>query len=167
MNKDFVFRPKGNLAWAIVALVLDALYLIQSVFYNSGASNVLFDLIFGITAGSLVYVLWVRPKLVLKDTYLRVVNPLSSKKISYENISSLETKWGLLIRHSDLSTRVWVAPANGKFRWATNTKIGWNSQALGLTKGIATTETQSSSQSLDSDSGIAARLIRDRAKHLH
>lgn len=166
MNSENVFRPKGNFAWAIVALILDALFLVQVLLYPIEEANRTVELaIAGVVAAG-AYLLWVRPKLVLNHDHLIVVNPLSRTVIAYKDINELETKWALLINHGGKQTRVWVAPANGKQRWISESARVWKFNRIPSSE-IVTDEFTTASESLGSDSGIAAALIRERLKGLH
>jgi hypothetical protein len=166
MNSENVFRPKGNFAWAIVALILDALFLAQVIFYPAeGAINTI-EFAIGAAIAVAAYLMWVRPKLVLNKDHLIVVNPISSTKIAYKDIDELETKWALLINHGGNQTRVWVAPANGKQRWIAESARVWKFTRIPSSERV-TDEYTTASDSLGSDSGIAAALIRERLRDLH
>jgi hypothetical protein len=166
MNKAFVFRPKGNFAWAIVAVILDALFMAQVILYpvDDAVKWVEYSLGAAIAIGATL--LWIRPKLVLKDDHLVVVNPLSQVSIAYKDIDELETKWTLRINHGGKQTRVWVAPANGKQRWISESARIWKFNRIPSSERV-TDEYTSMSDSLGSDSGIAAALIRERLRDLH
>lgn len=166
MNKAFVFRPKGNFAWAIVAVILDALFMAQVILYpvDDAVKWVEYSLGAAIAIGATL--LWIRPKLVLNDDHLVVVNPLSQVSIAYKDIDELETKWTLRINHGGKQTRVWVAPANGKQRWISESARIWKFNRIPSSERV-TDEYTSMSDSLGSDSGIAAALIRERLRDLH
>jgi hypothetical protein len=159
-----VFRPKGNLVWAGLAFVLDAIFLTQSIFYPTGAGIFVLDLAVAIFVAAAAYLLWVKPKLVLRENDLVVVNPFKKATIQYSTITELKTKWALQIHYSDTSIQVWVAPANGKGRWIADSTFRWRNNRVPLTEG-KTIEHSSMSQSLGSDSGLAASLIRERMNH--
>lgn len=166
MKTATVFRPKSNLIWGSVALVFDATFVFQAVAYPRTNSNLLFDVTFGVVVAIAIVLLWFKPKLILEETTLIVVNPIKTEVIAYKDITSLDTKWALLINHGNKATRVWVAPANGKQRWITDSTQRWKFDRM-PTSQKAHSETTTASQSLSSDSGIAANLIKTRAKHLH
>ena len=161
-----VFRPKGNLAWAVLAFLLDALFVTQSIFYPRSGGGIALDLLVAVVVAALAYLLWVRPKLVLRETDLVVVNPFKAHTINYRDISDLKTKWSLTIEHSGGRVDVWVAPTNGKGRWIAESTFRWRNTRVPLSEG-KTIEFTSMSQSNRSDSGIAAALIRERLNSLH
>jgi hypothetical protein len=166
MNSENVFRPKGNFAWAIVALILDALFLAQVIFYPAEGAISAVEFAIGAAIAAAAYLMWVRPKLVFNKDHLIVVNPLKSTKIAYKDIDDLETKWALLINHGANQTRVWVAPANGKQRWIAESARVWKFTRIPSSERL-TDEYTTASDSLGSDSGIAAALIRERLRDLH
>ncbi|MEO0023793.1 MAG: hypothetical protein RL196_234 [Actinomycetota bacterium] len=168
MNSAEIFRPKGNLAWGYSALALDLLFIVQAVFYGETGDNVFVDLTLAALIAAVAILIWLRPKLVLKADHLVVVNPLSTKTIAYNSIIGIETKWALLLKHSGRTTRVWVAPANGKTRWITDSTQNWRFRKLSKTRAqTSLVEVTSISASHNSDSGVAARLIQERIDSLH
>jgi hypothetical protein len=166
MQNATVFRPKGNLIWGGIALFFDALFLTQAFFYPAPKSNIGIDAAAAVAVGTTAALLWIRPKLILREHDLVVVNPLRSTVIDYNDITELETKWALLIHHSTGKTRVWVAPANGKQRWVRDSTQRWSIDRLPTNHGNET-EVTSISQSLNSDSGVAAHLIKERLSSRH
>lgn len=167
MTEVTTFRPKGNYYWAAAALLIDALYVVQLLLYPDG-ENLWLGLGFALAAAVASYLLWLRPKLELRETDLRVVNPTATAVISYSDIVSLETKWSLLIVHSAGSTRVWVAPANGRLGWSTGRQVAYRDPF----DRIATADPDGgdvipSSRSVNSDSGLAALLIQRRLDELN
>ncbi|MEY4367882.1 MAG: hypothetical protein RLZ28_1297 [Actinomycetota bacterium] len=160
------YRPKGNLVWAATALILDALFLTQAVFYPLRGDNLIINLVVAAAIALAAYALWVRPKLVLREADLVVVNPLKAEVIAYSAIEELETKWALLILHDGKATRVWVAPTNGKYRWIadSNQRLFFNRMPR---SDRAVGEITPISESHSSDSGVAASLIRERIEGRH
>jgi len=86
--------------------------------------------------------------------------------IRYSEIIDLETKWSLLIIHSNGKTRVWVAPASGKQRWIADKKFGWYGSSFSSNESKHGGE-ETMSSSLNSISGQAAYMIRERIKRSH
>jgi len=162
MNK--VFRPKGNLVWAGLAYLLDALFVVQALFYPGVAGINWLDLLVAAALGYAAYLLWIKPKLVLREVDLVVINPFKRATIAYSEITDLKTKWTLQIDYRDTSIQVWVAPANGKGRWIADSTFRWKNNRVPVSEGNTVGHT-SMSQSLGSDSGLAASLIRERMKH--
>ena len=105
-------------------------------------------------------------KMVLEKDVIKVVNPFRTDLIPYSDILELETKWSLSIVHTHGKSRVWVAPATGKQRWIADKKFGWYGSGFPISdaKNIGM---ESMSASLDSVSGQAAYLIRERIKRAH
>lgn len=166
MNETF--RPRSNFAWAGCAYVLIVLFSANSILVGTNALQSILEIIFSAVLGIIVYGIWIRPKMVLGAESIEVVNPTRSQIIPYSEVLELETKWALSIIHAAGKTTVWVAPASGKQRWIADKKFGW------YTSGVASTENKagtggeiSMSASLDSLSGQAAYMIRERIKRSH
>jgi hypothetical protein len=160
------FRPKSNFVWAGVSISLTTLFAINSLFYGTSASQSMAELIACLILIVAALLIWVRPKLVLDDESVLVVNPVQTLRISYRDITEMDTKWSLTIFHTRGKTRVWVAPASGKRRWIADSTFGWygSSVPLSETRGH---DAETMSASLNSLSGQAAYMIRERMKRLH
>ena len=164
MNETF--RPRSNFAWAGASFVLIILFATNSVVVNTNTLQTLFEISFCIFLALIAYLIWVKPKLVLGDKHIEVVNPLKTEWIAYADIIDLETKWSLAILHTQGKSRVWVAPATGKQRWVADKKFGWYSSGLASAERKFGGE-EAMSASLDSLSGQAAYMIRERVKRAH
>lgn len=138
----------------------------SSLFVLENAAQAISELLLAVVLVVLVYLLWIKPKMVLKDEVIEVINPLSTVEIAYRDIQELQTKWALAIIHTRGKTSVWVAPASGKRRWIADKSFGWYGSNVPLSRSNEI-ETETMSESLDSLSGQAAYLIRERIKRLH
>lgn len=152
--------------WAGSAFILIALFIVNSLWIADSAIQVFFELFICTILALVVHLIWIKPKMVLRANMVEVVNPFRTETISYKNILALETKWILSIVHTEGVTRVWVAPATGKQRWIADKKFGWYASGFPLSES-KTTNTEAMSASLESLSGQAAYLIRDRLNRLH
>lgn len=161
-----VFRPKSNYIWAGVSFMLIILFAANSFLLITDFMQKTIEFLLCIVLAGIAYLIWVRPKLVLGDVAIEVVNPLSREVIPYSEVRDLETKWALTIVHSRGKTRVWVAPASGKRRWIANQTFGWYGRGVPLSESRGH-DAESMSSSLDSLSGQAAYIIRERMKRLH
>jgi hypothetical protein len=161
-----IYRPKRNLVWAAVCYLAVALFEVQSIFFSRAGANVLTDLMLAVPSVAVASLIWVRPKAVLSDTSIKVVNPFRTVKIAYSDIEELETKWSLTVVHGGKKTTIWVAPSGGKFRWMSDASQRWKPQRLPLSNTKFDGE-QPISNSMLSDSGILAELIRRRIETMH
>ena len=164
MNETF--RPRTNFAWAGCAYVLIVLFAANSILVGTNVLQSILEIIFCAFLGVIVYGIWIKPKMVLGVESIEVVNPLRSKTIRYAEVLELETKWALSIIHTQGRTTVWVAPASGKQRWIAEKKFGWYSSGISSSQGKHGGE-ETMSSSLDSLSGQAAYMIRERIKRAH
>jgi hypothetical protein len=146
-------------------MTLILLFATNSVLVNTSRVQTVIELIVCCSLSILIYAIWIRPKLVLNDAEITVVNPFRTETIACHEVQGLETKWALTIVHDRGRTRVWVAPATGKRRWITDKTFGWYAHGI---PGSATSssDSQSMSESLASSSGQAAYMIREHLKRL-
>ena len=163
---DQIFRPKYNFLLAGVSYVLIFLFAANGFYVITSPLQTIIELGLCIALGVLTYVMWIRPKLMLMDDSISVVNPFKTELIPYSDIIELETKWTLAIIHRRGKTRVWVAPISGKRRWIADTTFGWYARGIPLSK-TTQRDSQSMSESVNSLSGQAAYMIRERMKRIH
>jgi hypothetical protein len=163
---DQTFRPRSNYVWAGGSFILILLFIVNSFWVADSFAQISFELMISAALGVIVYLIWIKPKMVLEKDVIKVVNPFRTDLIAYSDILELETKWSLSIVHRHGKSRVWVAPATGKQRWIADKKFGWYGSGFPISdaKNIGM---ESMSASLDSVSGQAAYLIRERMKRAH
>lgn len=160
------FRPRSNLIWAGTSFTLILLFAANSYLTSASSMQFFWELFLCVILTAITYLIWIRPKLVLQETEIKVVNPIRTELIAYHDVLDFETKWALKIIHNQGHTVVWVAPASGKRRWIADTTYGWYGRNIPLSDSNHT-DSVSMSESLDSLSGQAAYLIRERIKRLH
>ena len=163
---DQTFRPRSNYVWAGCSFMMILLFIVNSFWVAESFAQVSFELMISAALGMIVYLIWIKPKMVLEKDVIKVVNPFRTDLIAYSDILELETKWSLSIVHTHGKSSVWVAPATGKQRWIADKKFGWYGSGFPISdaKNIGM---ESMSASLDSVSGQAAYLIRERIKRAH
>lgn len=166
MSETKIFRPSANLAWGFSAIALDLMFFSQVVFYPATNEPIVIDSIITVLVAATAFLIWIRPKLEIGETKVRVVNPFRTEVINISDIQNLTTKWVLTIHHGAKQTKVWVAPTNGKQRWVTETSNRWRFAKLPKTESKSQDFAPMSSSHL-SDSGAAATLIRSRMDQLH
>ena len=164
MNETF--RPRSNFVWAGVSFILIILFAANTFWVSENFAQTFFDLLLCFFLGVIVHLIWIKPKLVLRETEIEIVNPLRTELIAYGDILELQTKWTLAILHTRGSTKVWVAPVSGKRRWIADKKFGWYGSGLPLSES-SHGEMEVVSESLNSFSGQAAYMIRERIKRIH
>ena len=160
------FRPRTNFVWAGIALGLISLFAANSLMVVSNRAQTFVELTICLILGGTSYLIWIKPKLVLRDDVIEVVNPLRTESIAYADVKDLETKWALTIVHSQGKTRVWVAPATGKRRWIADKTFGIYGRGIPLSES-RDEGSETMSASLNSFSGQAAYMIRERMKRIH
>jgi hypothetical protein len=164
MNETF--RPRSNFAWAGTAYLLILLFAVNSLWVIGDNLQIARELSLCFILSVIVYIFWIKPKLVLRDDVIEIVNPFRTELIPYSDVLELETKWSLAIVHTRGRCRVWVAPASGKQRWIAEKKFGWISRNAPSSESVSD-GMETMSAGLDSLSGQAAYMIRERIKRSH
>ena len=160
------FRPKSNLVWAGISILLITLFALNSFVVNTSALQIVTEMMICLILAGICFAIWIRPKLIFREDTMEIINPLSTHLIAYKDVLELETQWALRIIHSSGKTTVWVAPASGKRKWIAEQRFGMYGGNVPLSQNRHNTS-ESMSGSLDSFSGQAAYMIRERIKRLH
>jgi len=160
------FRPRSNFVWAGAAMILIILFAANSFVVSNSTPQTVLELMLCGALSVVAYLIWIRPKLVLEKEGVQVINPIRTEMIAYSEILELETKWALTIVHARGKTRVWVAPATGKRRWIADKTFGFYGSGVPMSESRSN-DSEAMSASLNSLSGQAAYLIRERIKRLH
>ena len=160
------FRPRSNFVWAGISIALITLFAANSFTVNTSALRISFELLICAVLIGISFAIWIKPKLVFGDHALEVVNPFRTESIAYKDVLELETQWALTIIHTGGKTTVWVAPASGKGRWIAEQRFGMLGSNIPLSKSRHH-QSETMSGSMDSFSGQAAYMIRERIKRLH
>lgn len=160
------FRPRSNFVWAGISIVLISFFAANSYFVTTNTIQITVELVISVVLIAVAYVIWIKPKLVLGDEGIEVVNPLRTELIAYQDVLELQTQWALTIIHTRGKTTVWVAPASGKRRWIADIRFGWLGSNVPLSESRHN-RSESMSGSLESFSGQAAYMIRERIKRAH
>jgi hypothetical protein len=160
------FRPRSNLVWAVISILLICLFAANSFVVNSNSLQIAFELLICLVLVGVCWAIWIKPKLIFRDEAIEVINPLNTELIPYDDVIELQTQWALRIIHTRGKTTVWVAPASGKRKWIAEKRFGMYSSNIPLSESRHNTS-ESMSGSLDSFSGQAAYMIRERIKRRH
>lgn len=160
------FRPRSNLVWAVISILLICLFAANSFVVNTNSLQIAFELLICVVLVGVCYAIWIKPKLIFRDEAIEVINPLNTELIPYDDVIELQTQWALRIIHTRGKTTVWVAPASGKRKWIAEKRFGMYSSNVPLSESRHNTS-ESMSGSLDSFSGQAAYMIRERIKRRH
>jgi hypothetical protein len=164
MNETF--RPKSNLVWAGISIFLICLFAANSFVVHTGSLQIATEVAICLVLTAISFAIWVKPKLVFREDVMEVVNPLKTEFIPYRDVIELETQWALKIVHTHGKTTVWVAPASGKRKWIAEKRFGMYGSNVPLSESKHNSA-ESMSESLNSFSGQAAYMIRERIKRLH
>lgn len=160
------FRPRSNLVWAGISILLISLFATNSFVVNTNPVQIVMEVLICLALVGVCFVIWIRPKLIFRDEVLEVINPLKTEVIPYDDVVELQTQWALRIVHTGGKTTVWVAPASGKRKWIAEQRFGMYGSHVPLSQSTHNTA-ETMSGGLDSFSGQAAYMIRERIKRRH
>ena len=108
-----------------------------------------------------LYVAFWRPRLVVGETGVVVINPLVTHAVDWGAIDSIDTKWGLTLVTARKRISVWAAPAPGRHAALRAVR----EQGRHLPESTYVAGTIRPGDLVTSESGSAAAIVRARWEH--
>lgn len=149
-----VFRPRSALVLASLALVINVLFVVQVVFYGDGTWVAQAGVI--ATTATLAWLLFIKPKVLIFDEGITIVNPFITATIGWAEVDEIETRFGLTVYSGEAKVVAWAAPAPGRYRRRTVHKADLKGINYDKDFGLRPGDLPSS------HSGAAAHLARTR-----
>ena len=151
-----LFRSRASsagfffLSFIFLALVLESVV-------SSGAKEIAISSAWAAVTISAFYVLMHKPKIVIFDEGIEIVNPISRHTISWSDVRSIDTRFSLSVTTNDgKRIHAWAAPAPGRY----HSRRLHSSDLRGLK--MAATGNIKAGESPKSDSGAAYLLVAAR-----
>jgi hypothetical protein len=158
-----IFRPKNN--WFLSAISISWALLLGyfGVGYESGSSQVI-TLGIALAIIAVTYAIFIRPKLELSTDGIRIVNPLRTMDLNWNEIVEIEARYTLRFITAAGKFSVWAAPVGGAPRFGSNgiRRTKHREIRIDELKGTGFDRANSipSSHSPDTDSGAALIAAR-------
>lgn len=166
MGDPVTFRPRSGPIFATITFISAAIYTYQSFAYFSITSGVT-TLLWASLISSLAYSIFIRPKVIIFDEGVTIINPLYQVTIPWSEVITIDVRYTMSIRMRETLSLPWhreptdtiyafAAPAPGRYhsRSIHPTEI----RGVGIDHGMALRP----GDSPRSDSGQAAALARLR-----
>jgi len=97
-----------------LALVINVLFVVQVVFYGDGTWMAQAGVI--ATTATLAWLLFIKPKVLIFDEGITIVNPFITATIGWAEVDEIETRFGLTVHSGEAKVVAWAAPAPGRYR---------------------------------------------------
>ncbi len=110
----------------------------------------------GVLIGMGVYLVMHRPKIILFDEGITIVNPLRNITVGWDKVENIGAKYTLTISFDNRTINAWAAPASGRY----SARALHSSDVKGL--GIEANGSVAAAHSPRSDSGAAIYRARMR-----
>ncbi len=153
MPHPVVFRPRGGVVLAVLALVL-CLAVLISITITDGVPGLLAWGWPVLAFAWLVWLVYIRPSVTITDDFVEIRNIVRTHRVPWGDIESVDSRFALTVRTRDgKAIRAWAAPAPGA-RQALSTRR----EEVARTPGDG--ETRRPSDAEGTDSGDATALVR-------
>lgn len=113
-TNPYIFRSRSSYVWFGVAAFLVALMVIEALVFQDEWSIRVSSLAFAtvICLGS--YLIFLRPKVVVFDEGITIVNPITTVTVGWAEVDAIETKFTMNIERDRKVIHAWAAPAPGR-----------------------------------------------------
>lgn len=115
MNNADIFRPRSNVIFAGIGLVLSGLFVWSSFYQGSTVSQFTSALI-SLTVIICIYTFLIRPKVLFCDEGVVITNPFEEFTIGWSDVIQMDTRWALTIETKEFTVSSWAATATGRHR---------------------------------------------------
>lgn len=114
MSDPYVFRARSSYVWYSITAVLLVFMVIEAVVVPKSWSTRISSLALAIVVGYGSYLLFLRPKIVVFDEGITIVNPITTATVGWAEVDAIETKYTMSIQRGDEVIHAWAAPAPGR-----------------------------------------------------
>lgn len=114
VTDPYVFRARSSYVWFSITGILLALMVIEAVTVQKDLATRVSSLAFAIVIGLGSYLIFLRPKLVVFDEGLTIVNPITTVTVGWAEVDAIETRYTMSIQRDDHIIHAWAAPAPGR-----------------------------------------------------
>lgn len=113
MSRPVVFRPRGGVVLAAVAIAICAVALIW-LLVTDGVTGLLLWAWPILAFAWFAYLLYIRPSVTVTDGFVEIANPFRTHRVPWGDVDRVESRYALTVRTSGgAAIRAWAAPAPG------------------------------------------------------
>lgn len=114
MTNVEIFRPTSNIVMALVTFVMSALMAITMI-WQGGQRDALIAVAWAATASSIAYLVFWRPKVILFDEGITIVNPFLTITAGWDLVDAIDAKYTMSLLIADKTIYAWAAPAPSRY----------------------------------------------------
>lgn len=114
MTNAYTFRPRSSYVFFGVVVFLLVFLLAGSVLVEQSLSSRVSSVAWAVLIGAGAYLIFLRPKVVVFDEGITIVNPVATYTIGWHEVESIETKFSMSIEREGKTIYAWAAPAPGR-----------------------------------------------------
>ena len=115
MNNQEIYRPRTNLTFAGIGIVLCGLFTWSS-FYEASVASKVASVLIALFALLCIYTFLIHPKITFSDEGIVITNPLDEYTIGWGEVIAIDTRWALSIESKEFKVNAWAATASGRHR---------------------------------------------------
>jgi hypothetical protein len=152
MSSSETFRPKSGLILSGCTFLLSVFLIWSAILTGALGATIAWSCV----ANILVYLIFIRPKVIYSDQGICIVNPIEEITIGWGDITLVDAKWCMSITSKHGRFNAWAAPAPSRH----HSKKIHSSELRGMD--IHGHNSISPARSPKSESGIAVHMAQVR-----
>jgi hypothetical protein len=114
MTNPYVFRSRSSYVWFSITSVLLIFMVVEALFVDKTTATRVSSLAIAVVVGLGSFLLFLRPKVVVFDEGITIVNPITTVTIGWSEVDAIETKYTMSIQRDKEVIHAWAAPAPGR-----------------------------------------------------
>lgn len=114
VTNPYVFRSRSSYVWFSITALLLSFMVIEAVLVEQSSSSRVSSLAFAVAIGLGSYLLFLRPKVIVFDEGVTIVNPITVVTIGWAEVDAIETKYTMSVQRDKEIVHAWAAPAPGR-----------------------------------------------------
>jgi hypothetical protein len=114
MSNPYLFRSRSSYVWFGITSVLLIFMIVEAIVVEKTTAARISSLAVALVVGLGSYLLFMRPKVVVFDEGITIVNPITTVTIGWSEVDAIETKYTMSIQRDKEVIHAWAAPAPGR-----------------------------------------------------
>ena len=113
MTNVEIYRPRSNLVFAGIGIVLSS-FFVWSSFYQGGVTSEITSILVAGFVLLCIHIFLIHPKVTFYDEGVVIANPIEEITIGWADVLELDSKWALTIETKSFIVSAWAANAPGR-----------------------------------------------------
>lgn len=114
VTNPYVFRARSSYIWFGITVALLIFLLAESLVVPQELKSRVSSWALALALGGGSFLIFVKPRVVVFDEGITIINPLSTVTVGWSEVEAIETKFSMSIERGEEVIYAWAAPAPGR-----------------------------------------------------